>query len=149
MLLTPFIMCTHMWLHWTCWKSLQYPDAMDICCFNLCLHVHTSCVSSNIVLQNLVRDCVVDLVWVQLLHKEWEDNRCWGWWFFLLLILGWSEPVSSVVASSACWLIYEVGYCMHHRWKHWLLVKVGRLVILLEHVFGIGVFTGSWHHWGG
>ena len=64
---------------------------------------------------------------------RWEDDRCYGFWFFLLLLIGWYAYVSSVVASIACRVIAEVGFWMRHRWWHWLLGKDALLVLLLDH----------------
>ena len=138
MLSTPFIRCTNMCFRWICYKGLRYPDDLEICCFNLRLHVQTSHVSRNILLKNMVWDCVVDLVWGQLLNVEWEDGGCCGWWFFLLLLLGWSESVSSVVSYDSWSLIAEVVYLIQHQWQHWILGKVGQLVLLLEQNLVLG-----------
>ena len=90
----------------------------------LCAH---SRVSINIVLQSLVRACVVATFLVWFLPGEWKDNMCCGCWFFLPLLLVLSASVSEVSASVAWWSVSGVGYCMRHLWRNWLLWKVGRL----------------------
>ena len=94
-----------MCFHCVCYKRLQYPDDLDFFCCNMRLHVHTFLVTSNILFQNPGRACVVALVWVWLLPGKWEDDGCCGFWFVLLILLGSSTSVPSVVESAACWLI--------------------------------------------
>ena len=98
--LAAIVMCNPMCFHFVFCKRLRYPDALAICCFKLCLHVQTSHFSRNILLQNSVSDCAVDLVW-----------------FFCCLKSGRTEGVEVYGFSSSYCLF---GKHMYHQVLHML-----------------------------
>ena len=120
---TPLVRCTHMCFHRACWRKFLYPGDWGIYYCTLLLHVNTSCVSSNIYWQSLVRACEVAHILVQLLTGE---CGCCGCLFVLLLLFGLSTSESEVAASFACWSVSGGGYWIH-LWQHWILGLVGWL----------------------
>ena len=105
--LTLLVRCTHMWFHRARWKMFLYPGACTFYCCAMLLYVNTSCVSSNICWQSMVRACEVAPVLVQLMPGEYG---CCGCLFVPPFLFGLSASESAVAASVECWSVARDGY---------------------------------------